>query len=219
MLNKIDNISAGSDYKKASKTAGTGNYLNINFARRMDFHDSVDFSPSLKFVSQINWRLKDFKHVANEKLYLDFILSNIEFQITVSLADFSSMEVLDYLVIKEFEKNKIRKKIISNISSKVGKINYSQEPLIVNLSSLNLLFQRVQDSGIGGDITFKDQFVLENFVNDIINGIIKEFSMLNNQIFIFLDKLANFKIVSRDKDRTNSSDFLVIKKISVTNLE
>jgi len=219
MLNKINNISAGSDYKKASKTASTGNYLGINFARRMDFHDSVDFSPSLKFVSQINWRLKDFKHVANEKLYLDFILSNIEFQITISLANFNNLEILDYLVIKEFEKNKIRKKIISNISSKIGKISYDQEPLIITLSSLNLLFQRVEESGIGGEITFKDQFVLENFVNDIINGIIREFSLLNNQIFIFLDKLANLKISGKEKGKTNSNDFLVIKKISVTSLE
>ncbi|MHB1687358.1 MAG: hypothetical protein ACYCVH_08285 [Ignavibacteriaceae bacterium] len=219
MLNKIDNISAGSDYNKASKTANSGNLLNINFARRLDLHDKVDFSPSLKFVNQINWKLKEFKHIVNDKLFLDFVVSNIEFKTTIDLANFNKLEILNYLVIKEVDKDNVRKKIIADISSYIGKINYNQDPLLIKFLSLNLFFRRVEESNLSGDITVRDKFVLENFVNDIINGIMKEFDLLNNQIFIFLDKLANLKLSVAEKDKNNPGDLLVIKKISVSKIE
>lgn len=219
ILNKIDNISAGSDYNKASKAANSGNLLNINFARRLDLHDKVDFSPSLKYVNQINWKLKEFKHVVNDKLFLDFVVSNLEFQTTIDLANYGKLELLNYLVIKEIDSKKPKKKIITDISSYVGRTNYNQDPLFIKFLSLNLFFQRVEDSNLSGDITIRDKFVLDDFVNDIINGIMKEFDLLNNQIFIFIDKLANLKLSVAEKNKNNHGDLLVIKKINVSKID
>ncbi|MHB8578533.1 MAG: hypothetical protein ACYDA4_01570 [Ignavibacteriaceae bacterium] len=219
ILNKIDNISAGSDYNKASKAANSGNLLNINFARHLDLHDKVDFSPSLKYVNQINWKLKEFKHLVNDKLFLDFIVSNLEFQTTIDLANFQNLELLDYLVIKEIDNLKPKKKIITDISTYIGRTNYNQESLFIKFLSLNLFFQRMEDSNLTGDITVRDKFVLDNFVNDIINGIMKEFDLLNNQIFIFIDKLANLKLGVTEKSKKNHGDLLVIKKINISKID
>ncbi len=125
MLNKIDNIAAGSTFSNASKIPGAINNYNINFARRMDYHDSVDFSPYLKYINLINWKLKDFKYVAKEKLYLDFLISNIQFQINIDLDDLNELEILNYLITKEFDKKSFKKKISTKILSKIGKLNYN----------------------------------------------------------------------------------------------
>ncbi len=219
MLNKIDNISAGSTFKNASKMPGANNNYNIHFARRMDYHDSVDFSPYLKYINQINWKLKDFKYVAKEKLYLDFVISDIQFQINIDLTDFSALEILDYFVSKEFYKNNIKKKISSKILSKIGKLNYNQENLIVSFHNLNLFFQKVEEPGLIDGTTLKDQYILDNYVSDYLNGMIKEFEQLNNQVLIFLDKLANIKIGINRKSNLSTNDLLIIKQRSVSNLE
>ncbi len=219
ILNKIDNISARSDYNNASKATNSGNLLNVNFARRLDMHDKVDFSPSLRYVNKINWKLKEFKHVVNEKIYLDFVVSNLEFQTTIDLANFSNLELLNYLVMKETDNYKTKKKIITDISSYIGKTNYNQETVYIKFLSLNLFFQRVEDSNLSGDLIGRDKFAVDNFVNDIINGIMKEFDLLNNQIFIFIDKLAKLKLGIAEKNTNNKSDLLVIKKINVSKID
>lgn len=219
MLNKIDNISAGSTFSNASKMPGANNNYNINLARRMDFHDSVDFSPYLKYINQINWKLKDFKYVAKEKLYLDFVISNIQFQVNIDLTNFSALEILDYLVVKDLDKKNFKKKISSKILSRIGKLNYNQENLIVSFNNLDLFFQKIVESGLIGDTTLKDKYILDNFVSDYLNGIIKEFDQLNNQVFIFLDKLADIKFGINRKINLDDDDLLKIKQISISNLE
>ena len=219
MLNKIDNISAGSTFSNASKTTGANNNYNINFARRMDYHDSVDFSPYLKYINQINWKLKDFKYIAKEKLYLDFIISNIQFQITIDLTGFNELEILDYFIAKEFDKRSFKKKITSKILSKIGKLNYNQENLIVPFNNLNLFLQKAEESGLIGDTTLKDQYILDNLASDYLNGMVKEFEQLDNQVLIFLEKLAGIKIGINRKINLSPNDLLIIKQISVSNLE
>ena len=219
MLNKIDNIAAGSTFSNASKIPGAINNYNINFARRMDYHDSVDFSPYLKYINLINWKLKDFKYVAKEKLYLDFLISNIQFQINIDLDDLNELEILNYLITKEFDKKSLKKKISTKILSKIGKLNYNQENLIVPFNNLNLFFQKVEEFGLTGDTNLNDQYILDNLVIDYLNGMVKEFEQLNNQVFIFLDKLAGIKLGTDRKINLSKNDILIIKQISVSNIE
>ncbi len=219
MLNKIDNIAAGSTFSNASKIPGAINNYNINFARRMDYHDSVDFSPYLKYINLINWKLKDFKYVAKEKLYLDFLISNIQFQINIDLDDLNELEILNYLITKEFDKKSFKKKISTKILSKIGKLNYNQENLIVPFNNLNLFFQKVEEFGLTGDTNLNDQYILDNLVIDYLNGMVKEFEQLNNQVFIFLDKLAGIKLGTDRKINLSKNDILIIKQISVSNIE
>ncbi len=91
--------------------------------------------------------------------------------------------------------------------------------MIVPFNNLNLFFQKVEEFGLTGDTNLNDQYILDNLVIDYLNGMVKEFEQLNNQVFIFLDKLAGIKLGTDRKINLSKNDILIIKQISVSNIE
>ena len=217
MLNKIDNISAGSEYSKSTKPAGFGINAASAYNRRADVHDSVNISPALQFLNQVNWRLKEFKRIANEKLILNFIISNIEFRTTIDLENINLLNMLDFNLIKEENAAGSFPKIYIDLSSVIGEINYNSEPALINFSSMNVFFRRVVDLETKRELNRSDSYIFEELVNGISNGINNEFEQLNNQIFIFLDKLLKIKKENRHVKELEFNKAITIKSIKVVN--
>ncbi len=217
MLNKIDNISAGSEYSKSARPSGFGINAASAYNRRADIHDSVNISPALQFLNQVNWRLKEFKHSANEKLFLDFIVSSIEFRTTIDLVNINLLGSLDYNLIKEGSPAVSTSKIYSDLSSAIGEINYDTVPVLINFSALNVFFGRVFDMHIYRELTRSDSYIFEELLNGIGNGIRNEFDQLNSQVFIFLDKLINIKKESRSSGEADFDKVITIKSVKVIN--
>ena len=219
MLDKITNVSAGSGYNKAAKTANFSSVLSTAYSRRIDLHDSVDISPALQFLNQVSWRLKEFKHIANEKLFLDFIVSNIEFQTSIDLLNINAISSVNYFVLKEKIEERSRKKIITDISVRVGKINYDEVPALINFSALNIFFQRAFDSNVLRELTKDDKYILDGLLEGIFHGIRNEFDHLNNHLFVFFDKLTGNRIVNKERINNGYEEPVVIKKIKILNAE
>ena len=216
MLNKIDNVSAGSEYGKTGRSTGyIGNFASA-YTHRVDYHDSVNISPALQFLNQVRWRLKEFKHVANEKLYLSFIVSDVEFQTTVDLINIDQLKYLNYHSIKEFKLIDEPKKILSDYSVKITEVHYDNEPVLINFSALNVFFQRVLELRINRELTVSDKFILDELVNGLTTGLKTEFIQLNNQIFIFINKLVGIKIFSKEKADSEFNESLIIKSINIS---
>ncbi len=216
MLNKIDNISAGSEYGKTSRSAGyIGNFASA-YTHRVDNHDSVNISPALQFLNQVHWRLKEFKHVENEKLFLSFIVSDVEFQTSVDLINFEQLKYLNYHTIKNFKISTEPKSILFDYSAKIYEVRYDNEPELINFSALNVFFQRVFDLRINRELTRNDKFILDDLVNGLTTGLKTEFVQLNNQIFIFVNKLVGIKIHTKEKTDSNFNESLIIKSIKIT---
>ena len=217
MLNKINNISAGSEYSKSSRQAAFNGSIAAGYSRRADMYDSVDISPALQFLNNVKWRLKEFKHSANEKLFLDFIISDIEFQTTLDLVNITSLTELNYNLIKN-ENSEIQSgKIFTDLASKLGEIRYDKQPELINFSATNVFFSRVLDLRIYRELNSADAYVINELVRGITNGIKNEFDLLNNQIFIFLDKLINVKVESHNKAMADFNEAITIKSIKVLN--
>ncbi len=217
MLNKIDNISAGSEYSKSAKPAGFGINAASAYNRRADVHDSVNISPAFQFLNQVNWKLKELKHSANEKLFLNFIISNIEFKTTIDLANLKILNSLDYNLMKEANYEGSFLKIYSDLSAAVSEINYNEEPALINFSSMNVFFNRVIDLRIYREINRSDPYVIEDLLSGISYGIKNEFEQLNNQVFIFLDKLLKLKKENRQSEESDFYKAITIKTIKVVN--
>ena len=217
MLNKIDNISAGSEYSKSSRPAGFSINAASAYNRRSDIHDSANISPALQFLNQVNWKLKELKHSANEKLFLDFIVSSIEFRTTINLININLLTELDYNLIKEENGAGSFPKIYSELSTAIGEINFNTEPVLINFSALNVFFRRVINAGINRELTRGDSYIIEELLDGITNGMKNEFHQLNNQVFIFLDKLINVKKESRYVKEFDLEKAITIKSIKVIN--
>ncbi|MCL5030668.1 MAG: hypothetical protein M1480_16775 [Bacteroidetes bacterium] len=216
MLNKIDNVSAGSEYGKTGRPSGyIGNFASA-YTHHVDYHDSVNISPALQFLNQVQWRLKEFKHVANEKLYLSFIASEVEFQTSVDLINIDQLKYLNYHTIKEFKLSNESKTILSDFSAKISEVRYDNEPVLINFSALNVFFQRVLELRINRELTRSDKFIFDELVDGLTTGLKTEFIQLNNQIFIFINKLVGIKINSKEKAESDFNESLIIKNLKIS---
>ncbi len=216
MLNKIDNISAGSEYGKTGRPTGyVGNFASA-YTHRVDYHDSVNISPALKFLNQVRWRLKEFKHVENEKILLSFIISDVEFRTSVDLINIEQLKYLNYHTIKDFALTSEHKIISSDYSAKIIEVNYDNEPELINFSALNVFFQRVLEMRINRELTRNDKFILDELVNGLTTGLKAEFIQLNSQILIFVNKLIGIKIHSKAKADSDFNETLIIKSVKIS---
>jgi hypothetical protein len=217
MLNKIDNISPGTEYSKAGRPSGFAGGITSAYVRQSYIHDSVNISPAVQFLNLVHWRLKEFKHVAKEKLFLDFILSDIEFQTTIDLVSVERADELNYHIIKDGNETYFNNKIISDMAVKIENIEYGREPVSLNLSALNVLFQRIFIQRVYRELTPNDNYILDELFNGISTSIKEEFEYLNNQLFIFLEKLEGIRIEKRNRKSTELSDLLTVKSIRLIN--
>lgn len=219
MLNKIDNISPGSEYSKANRPVGFSGNLATAYVRQSYIHDSVNISPALQFLNLVRWRLKDFKHISKEKLFLDFVLSDIEFQTTIDLVNIGRLDDLNYHIIKEGNESHNTSRIISDLSVKIENIKYDNERLLINLSSFNVFFQRIFNQRIYSELTNSDKYIIDELMSGISAGIREEFEYLNNQLFNFIDKLEGVRVDKRYRNDINNNEILTFKSIKIINVQ
>ena len=219
MLNKIDNISPGSEYSKANRPSGFSGNLATAYVRQSYVHDSVNISPALQFLNLVRWRLKQFKHKAKEKLFLNFILSDIEFQTTIDLVTIENADEVNYHMIKEGNESNFGSQIISEMSVKIENVHYDKEPELINLSALNVFYQRIFNQRIYRELTQGDKYILDELVNGISAGIREEFGYLNNQLFIFLEKLEGIEVDKKDRKYTDPGEVVTVKSIRLINVQ
>ncbi len=219
MLEKINNISTKSDYSQAGHASNFGNFLNSANTRKVYPHDSADISPAFKFLNSVRWKLNEFKYITDEKLFLGFILSQIEFHTVIDLVNFEKLNVLNYKVIKENKEDNSLRKIITDLSVKIDGINYFEESVLINFSALNIFFQRVFYLNINREISRDEKYFFDELLEGIFYGIQEEFIRLNSHILIFLDKLTGQRVVKKDDSERDYGETLVIKKFKVVNVE
>ena len=217
MLEKINNISAGSEYGKSTKVNSFSGTLTASYTKKVDSHDSVDISPAMQYLNHINWRLKELKHIVNEKIFIVFVVSEIEFQTSLSLIDFNNLKFLDYKIVKEKKGENWRSKIFVELTSSVDKIWYDFEPKIINLSGLNVFLQRIFDANIYREINGDEKYLINDLIADILPGIKNEFDFLNNFLFNFVEKLTGIKLNENRNINFNNKEPIAINKIKVLN--
>ncbi len=219
MLEKINNISAGSDFTKAVRSSNIGSVLSSAYTRKVDAHDSVDISPAFKFLNSVNWKLKEFKHIVNEKLYLAFILSGVEFRTVIDLVNFEKLSLLNYTVLKETKKGKSAFRMTTDLSVRIERPDYEAGPVLINFSALNVFFQRAFGLNMFREITREEKYLFDDLLQGISFGIKEEFLRLNNHILIFMDKLTGLKVSRQEVPTKDYGETVVIKKFKVLHVE
>ena len=199
MLNKIINISAGSDFKKSSGTGTKSRFLRRNAYSSFQFHDSIVFSPALQYLTNIKWRLKEISHKSKGKLAISFIADDIEFQTVVDLPNIDSMKTIDYKVIKENTEDNSVNPILVEVELRIEGINEDNLSHSVTLYNLEKLFNRLYTLKIEEQLTTASSVMLSDLIGDLLEDLKLEFDQINNHLFNFIEKLTESKISVDDK--------------------
>ncbi len=209
MLNKIINISAGSDFKKSNGSGNQNKFLRRNPYSSFQFHDSIIFSPALQYLTNIQWRLKEISHLSKGKLAISFITSDIEFQTVVDLPNIDSLKTLDYKVIKENSQADDDDPMLVEVEVRIEGINEEVLPQAVTLDKLESLFKRLFAFKIENQLNKTNSVMLTELIGDLLEDLKKEFDHVNNHLFNFIEKLTESKISANI--RTDLKDVEPIK--------
>ena len=199
MLNKIINISAGSDFKKSSGNGSKNRFLRRNVFSSFQFHDSIIFSPALQYLTNIKWRLKEISHMSKGKLAISFIADDIEFQTVVDLPNIESIKTIDYKVIKDNPVDKSANPMLIELEVRVEGINEDNLPQTVILNALEKLFNKIYSLKIENQLTRTNSVMLSDLIGDLLDDLKFEFDQVNNHLFNFIEKLTESKIFAGDK--------------------
>ena len=209
MLDKINNINSSGDFSRSAKPKTFNAVIGSIYNRGTNSHDSADISPAFKYLRQTQWRLRDFQHSADEKIFLDFIVSTIEFQTTIDLINFNGLTSLNYHLAKDGIIGISKKKIAIDLTSALNLINYGQQPELIKFTGLNIFFNRAFEQRIYKNLTRDDQYFFDELLEGIIENMSDEFLQLNNQILIFIERLTGIK--HPDNPPLNQDDLRAIQ--------
>ena len=193
MLDKINNINSSGDFSRSAKPKTFNGVIGSIYNRGMNSHDSADISPAFKYLQQTQWRLRDFQYSADERIFLHFIVSTIEFQTTIDLTNFNGLTSLNYHLAKDGIIGISKKKMAVDLTSVLKLINYAQQPELISFTGLNIFFNRAFEQRIYKNLTRDDQYFFDELLMGIIENMSDEFLQLNNQILIFIERLTGIK--------------------------
>ncbi len=215
MLDKINKINSGSDFSKSTGPKVYRSGIHSKNKPEIDYHDSVDISPAFKYIINVNWRLKNFKYDKDEKLLIDFIVSGIEFQLSVDLMNYKNLSSFNYRLYKVVVKGTENYKIVADVNSKIESINYEHDSELLNFSALNIFFNRIFEQNIYVGLIKDDKYFFDDLLEGIFQGIKEEFKQLNNQVLVFFNRLTGKKILNNISTNQDYLEPILIKKIKI----
>jgi hypothetical protein len=208
MLNRIVNISAGSDFKSATKPYRGAKYDRAQAYHIYDGHDSIAISPAYNFLLKHNWKIKEM-NIEDDKLFINFFITDFEFITNISLKQINQLTNIEYTVIKEKEFEDVLSKIAVDFIVNLSNINYNEVDYIYNLSKIEIFFNRLMHLKLKGELSSSERKVLDGLLEGLAQGIQDEFNVINNSLFIFIEKYFDFKISGgNNKININNSVFL-----------
>ncbi len=211
MLNRIINISAGSDFKNSTKPYKSFKFDRANAYHTYDGHDSIAISPAYNFLLKHNWKIKELT-IEGDKLYINFFISDFEFATTIPLKQINQLTNIEYTVFKEKEIDDNKYRIAVDFLVNLVNINYSDIEYIYNLAKIEIFFNRLMHLKLNGELSSSERKVLDGLLEGLGPGIQEEFNAINNSLFIFIEKYFDFKITGWNK-KVNINDSVFLTKI------
>ena len=208
MLNRILNITAGSDFNKAAKPIRSSRQGKVLSYANYDGHDSIAISPAYSFLLRHKWNVKEL-NVLEDKVYINFFLSEFEFITSVFLKQINQLANLEYTVIKDVNIDGKKYDLAVDFLVNIAKTEYNEEALNTNFTELTVFFEKLLHLKINPGINSADKKLIYGLLEEYGADIQEEFNSVNNCLFIFIEKYFNFKINGWPNNiKTNGSVFV-----------
>ncbi|PKL82168.1 MAG: hypothetical protein CVV24_11455 [Ignavibacteriae bacterium HGW-Ignavibacteriae-3] len=204
MLEKIVNISAGSDYKHASKP---GKYIKIAHYLS-EYHptgnDSISLSPATGFLSILGWKLKKIKS-NKDIIQVGFTFDSLDFSTDLNPNDINQLHRLEYIIRFLLGNHEGSSELIAKFTSVVDPDRQDGNQIKVDLPEMKGFFDFLHTSyGYKSDLS-AETYEVRKLFSEAQFKLADEFNYLNKNIIVFVEKYLSTKInVAREKDNKNS---------------
>lgn len=216
MLERILNISAGSDYKNS--TSKSGHYHRSSqflTTLQSSLSDTISLSPATAFLSSVHWHLKKLSN-EKEKYVIVFDFDGFEFTANFGQPDILVSHSIDYEVRKKIERIARTYDAYMQIACAIS--DQREKPgSRVSLPELNLFVQDLSEleeltySLNAETIEVKKKFYQRN---ELLQT---EFNYLNSCLVEFLEKYLSIKY-NFTAGAQNQTDSLLLRKVQITKL-
>ncbi len=210
MLERIINITAGSDYKQSARpssrqTNAYRQYNNFNVSS----NDSVLLSPATAFLSSIHWRLK--KVVSeNEKILIAFSFDGFEFSSAFYIAELTQNHKIDYDIRYQIESFVGISEINCKISTPMIHKNDDQLQVRETLAGLKDFMKSIYKNDADPNINWADNLEVQQTFTELEYPLSAEFDYINNCLINFLEKYLSIKLNIKNENG-NARDTLALK--------
>jgi hypothetical protein len=216
MLERIQNISAGSDYKNSTSKSGnyhrTSQFLNT---LQSSLTDSISLSPATAFLSSVHWRLKKLSN-EKEKFVITFDFDEFEFTAHIGQPELLITHTIEYEVKRRIENYA---KLYEATMQMICSVTEHNEKCGSRLTipELNLFLLDVLElENLTYNLNSENSEVLKIF-SQRSNSLYTEFNYLNKCIVAFLEKYLSLKY-NFTAGAINQNESLLLRKVQINKL-
>lgn len=218
MLEKIVNISAGSDYKQSSKPGARSKASRYLSEYHQVGNDSISLSPATAFLSVIGWKLKKIQ-IDKEKIHIGFSFDEVDFSTAINPGELFQLQRIDYSIKYSLDSLSGLVDVNIKISSPLISDNSESIQVKLHLNELKNFFNSIISSSGYKSHASSDTYEIQNIFAEMEHDLRSEFNYINKSLISFLEKFLSIKInVKHDSIIMNKKmelDFLQITKPGV----
>jgi hypothetical protein len=214
MLERIINITPGSDYKQSSRPSSrqANAYRHLS-SFTTPSNDSFLISPATAFLASINWKLKKVVR-ENEKLTISFSFDEFEFSTSFFVMEISQNHKIEYDIKHIYESflgaYDVNAKIMAPIS--VHKIENIQ--MKAHLISLSDFVKSVVNPGVSLNVNWAENSDVQKIFAHMERPLKSDFDYINSCLLNFLEKFLSIKLNIHNENE-NAVELIALKFLQV----
>lgn len=211
MLEKVVNISPGTDYRKSSgnpkyyKKLGPHGYTKLSSG-----NDYLSISPATSLLASLGWKLKKLNK-NSEKLHLVFEVDGFEFETSVLPNELNHNPAVDYKVEKNFHGYMTEIFVTVSLKAPIG--NKFVPGGRKKLETLSNFFEQFNVPGIAKPNTITNKVTIDSFLSDYQKLLAEEFEYINACLIQFLEKYISVEVSFHNNEKNEGA--VVIKSIEI----
>jgi len=214
MLERIINITPGSDYKQSSHPSSR----HVNAYKHLSSfstpsNDSFLLSPATAFLASINWKLKKILS-ENEKLKVIFSFNEFEFSTSFYLVEITQNQKIDYDIQRSYDSYIGAYDISTKISAPISLQNADTLQIKTELNSLQDFIKSVFNPGVSPEINWAENSEVQKIFFQMEKPLHSEFDYINECLLNFLEKFLSIKLNIKNEN-SNARDLLALKFLQV----
>ncbi|MFA7418996.1 MAG: hypothetical protein WCZ90_04850 [Melioribacteraceae bacterium] len=216
MLERIINITPGSDYKNsASKSGHYQRSAAFLSTLQSTLSDTISLSPATAFLSSVHWRLKKLSK-ENEKYTIAFEFDGFEFTAHVGQPEILVSHSLEYEIRKKVEQLTSRYEAYVQLITSVS----DSRDLAGSRTELPALSSLLDDFIEMEELTYNlnaDTIEVKKKFSQRKDLLMPEFNYLNSCLVVFLEKYLSIKY-NFTAGAQNRNEGLLLRKVQITKL-
>ncbi|GJQ63665.1 MAG: hypothetical protein SCALA702_27180 [Melioribacteraceae bacterium] len=185
MLGKILQVDSKNNYRSNSQRNKVGYYKSDTPASVYSAGDSSTFSKDSILLSNLPWKLKNYKYRKNESVTIEFEFGNFEFSSMIDLSISNSPSRYN-LNVREKNDGKL-----ITIDTQFILVLMPTRSNNSSFKYLTTLFQRINSLKISSAYNISEESILYSLWEDIKDQITPELGYITNLVYTFFRKLLS----------------------------